>query len=170
MSGSAPPLAFVWRDGAMVPLHPRLAAKHFGEGEVVTLEVREERSSASHRHYFASIKNAHDSLPAELAERFPTPEALRKYALIRAGYRDERSIVCASKAEAQRLAAFIRPMDDFAYVTTDGAVVAVYTAKSQSVRAMPKGEFQRSKDAVLEFIASLIGTSKETLEQQSEAA
>jgi hypothetical protein len=69
-------------------------------------------------------------------EEFPTAEVLRKKMLIRAGYADERSIVCASKAEAQRVAAFVKPMDEYAVVTVREAVVRVYTAQSQSIKAM----------------------------------
>lgn len=166
-----PPITFAWDGESMVPKHPRLADRHFVVGEVYQLEVREDRSSASHRHYFAAIKEAHDNLPDEIAERFPTPEHLRKYALIRTGYRDERSIACASKAEAQRVASFVRPMDEFAIVTAQGPLVTVWTAKSQSVRAMDKKTFAESKEKVLDFIASLIGTSAAELSTHaSEAA
>src|SRR3546814_9642927 len=65
--------------------------------------------------------------------RFATPDHLRRWALIRAGYRDERSIVCASKAEAQRLAAFIKPMDDYAVVLVSEAVVKVCTDRKSVV-------------------------------------
>ncbi|MCK0312242.1 hypothetical protein, partial [Salmonella sp. 15E557] len=88
-----------------------------------------ERSDVSHNHFFASIKNGFDNLPDDLHEDFPTTEHLRKKALIRKGYCDERSIVCASKAEALRLAGFIRPMDDYAIVTARESVVRVWTAK-----------------------------------------
>lgn len=165
-----PPLPCRWDGESFAPMSQhwaRQADKHFVVGEVYTLEVREERSALSHRHYFASIHEAWQNLPEAIAERFPTPEHLRKFALIRAGCRDERSISCASKAEALRLAAFIRPMDDFAIVVTDGAMVTVYTAKSQSMRAMSKQEFQKSKDAVLDFIAGLIGTKADDLERNA---
>lgn len=165
-----PVLAFQWDGEAMVPRHPKLADRHYVIGEVYQLEIREDRSAASHRHYFAAIKETHDNLPDEIAERLPTPEHLRKFALIRKGYRDERTIVCASKAEALRIASFIRPMDDFAIVTTDGATVTAWTAKSQSVRAMPRGEFQKSKDDVLDFLAGLIGTSPDELARHAEQA
>lgn len=164
-----PPLSFAWDGEAMVPKHPRLADRHYVVGEVYQLEVREDRSSASHRHYFVCINEAHQNLSDELAERFPTPDHLRKYALIRCGYRDERSIVCASKAEALRIAAFMKPMDGYAVVVATDAVVTVLTAKSQSVRAMGRKEFQESKDKVLDFLASLIGTSTAAL-STSEAA
>lgn len=166
-----PPMAFVWNGEAMVPQHPRLAAQYFGQGEIVTMEVREDRSAKSHRFYFAALNEAHASLPEHIAERFPTMDHLRKYALIKAGYRDERSHVCSSKAEAQRFAAFVQPMDSFAFITTDGPLVTVFTAKSQSVRAMGKQAFEASKTAVLDYIASLIGTSSGELQRHtSEAA
>lgn len=161
------PVTFRWDGDAMVPLNPRLADKQYVVGETYRLEPREDRSQASHNAYFASIAEAHANLPEDVAERLPTPEHLRKYALIKAGFRDERSIVAASKAEAQRLAAFIKPMDDFAIVTVSEAVVTVYTAKSQSYRAMGKTDFQRSKDAVLAVVAQMIGTSVPTLQREA---
>jgi len=170
MADRIPPIAFTWDGDSMVPRHPRLADRHFVVGETYTLEPREDRSSASHRHYFAAIKEAHDSLPEEAADRLPSPEHLRKFCLIKAGYRDERSIVCSSKAEAQRLAAWVRPMDEFAIVAVQGATVIQWTAKSQSVRAMGKAEFEASKDAVLNVIASLIGTDATTLRQRATEA
>ena len=81
---------------------------------------------------------------------------MRKWALIRTGFRDERSIVCASKAEAERVAAFVKPMDDFAIVIAHEASVLVYTAKSQSMKAMGAKEFQRSKEAVLDYCQGMI--------------
>src|SRR3546814_8478118 len=115
----------------MVPLTPRLADRYYVVGETYSLVPQEDRSAVSHRHYFVSLHDAWTNLPEDAAERFQTSEHLRKWALIRAGYRDERSIVCASKAEAQRLAAFIKPMDDYAVVLVSEAVVKVCTAKSQ---------------------------------------
>jgi len=162
-----PPVAFTWDGEAMVPVHPRLADKHFVVGMRYPLVVHEDRSAVSHRHYFASINEAHHNLPEDLADRFPTPEALRKFALIKAGYRNERSMVCSSKGEAMRFAAFVKPMDDFAVVDTDGLVVTVYTAKSQSMRAMNKAEFQRSKDDVLRVISEMIGTDAATLQKHA---
>lgn len=160
-----PPIYFQWDGEAMIPKIPRLADKHYVVGETYSLIPHEDRSLASHRHYFASINEAHQNLPEDLQERLPTPEALRKYALIRAGFRDERSIACASKAEAQRVAAFVKPMDEFAIVTVEEATVTVYTAKSQSMKAMGKKVFDESKDAVLRVISEMIGTDAATLNQ-----
>lgn len=151
----------------MAPLHPRAADRQYVVGEVYHLEHREDRSAEIHRHYFAALNEAHKNLPEDLADRFPTVDSLRKYALVKAGFRDERSIVCSSKAEAQRLAAFIRPIDEFAVVSASGAVVVVLTAKSQSMKAMGKAEFKRSKDAVLETVAGMIGVSPRALSAEA---
>ena len=158
---------FRWSGEAMLPLYPGAAARQYEKGGVYPLEVREDRSANTHRHYFACINDGWANLPEVHTERFPTSEHLRKYLLIKAGYFDARTIVAASKAEAQRIAAFIKPMDEFAVVTAREATVAVYTARSQSVRAMGKAEFQRSKDAVLDELAAMIGVEREALAQNA---
>lgn len=163
------PLPHRWEGDCFVPLHPRRADKQYVVGQVYNLVPVEERSAASHNQFFASISEAFNNLPEDQAERFKSAEHLRKWALIQAGFRDERSVVCSSHAEALRLAAFIEPMDDYAVVTVAGAAVRVYTARSQSFRAMPKGEFQRSKDAVLDVLAKLLGVTVDDL-KKAEAA
>lgn len=129
-------------------------------GEVYRLVTFEERSQASHNHYFASLQNGFDNLPDTMRDQFPTAEHLRKKLLIRAGYADERSIVCASKAEAHRMAAFIRPIDEYAIVSVREAVVRVFTAQSQNMRAMGAKAFQESKQAVLDQLDDLLGVDR----------
>jgi hypothetical protein len=124
-----------------------------------------ERSEKSHRQYFAAIREGFLNLPHHLDQQFASPEALRKHCLIKAGFYDKRSILCSSKAEAQRVAAFLKPMDEYAIVTVEAALVTVYTAQSQSFRAMGKEKFQASKQAVLDIIAAMIGTPVETLRE-----
>jgi hypothetical protein len=133
------------------------------------MEITEERSTASHSHFFAALNEAWANLPESQADRFPTSEHLRKWALIRAGYSDQRQIVCASKAEALRMRAFIAPIDEYAIVTVNEAVVTVFTAKSQSYKAMGRREFNDSKSKVLDIVAELIGVTSRELEK-AEAA
>lgn len=156
-----PPILFQYEgDGIFKPVssvHARSADKHYVVGEHYKLIEHHDRSDVSHNHYFACIKNGFDNLHDSILGEYPTVEHLRKKALIRTGYRDERSIVCASKAEAERVAAFIRPMDDYCVVVPLNCVVHVMTAKSQSVKAMGAAEFQKSKEAVLNFIDDLLG-------------
>ena len=48
-------------------------------------------------------------------------------------------------------------MDDYCVVVPLNCVVHVMTAKSQSMKAMGATEFQKSKEAVLNFIDDLLG-------------
>lgn len=158
-------ILYRWQGDAMEPL-PRFREecdREFVVGQIYRLDVYEERSHKSHAHYFACIADGWQNLPENLAADFPTPECLRKHALIRSGYADKRTFVASSKAEALRIAAFIRPLDEYSIVTVDGAMVTEYRAQSQSQRAMGAKTFQASKDAVLNYIAGLIGTTPATL-------
>lgn len=156
---NAPILFKAIEDGVLVPTKrfEQVATRHFEAGKHYLMDEVQERSAASHNHFFASMHEAWANLPEEHAERFQTAEHLRKFCLIKAGYADQRQIVCASKAEAQRFAAFIRPMDDYAIVVATEAVVTVYTAKSQSMKAMGKKDFQTSKDRCLEIAWGMVG-------------
>ena len=167
------PIYCAWDGEAMKPVGRTWASradKQWTVGERYYVEVRQERSAASHSHFFAAVAEAHANLPDALAERFPSADHLRKYALIKAGYCDSDSIVATSKAEAQRIAAFVRPREQFAVVTIKEAVVTVYTARSQSMRAMGKADFEASKKAVLDILAQLLGTTAPVLAQAGRAA
>lgn len=166
------PVAVQWTGEAFVPVG-RFAAecdKHFVVGERYVMVEHEHRSRETHAHYFACINEAWANLPERYAGRFPTPEHLRKWALIRAGYRDETTFVASSKAEARRIVTFMRPADEFAVVVATDAVVTRYTAKSQSMRAMDREAFQASKTAVLAVLASMVEVAPNVLEQQARAA
>lgn len=161
MASLLPPMLFEWDGEAMRPgrRFNALANEHFTVGEVYRMEVQEQRSVVSHNHYFATLNDIWLSLPEGYGDRIPSVEHMRKWALIRTGYRDERSIVCASKAEAQRIAAFIKPLDDFSIVVVNEATVSVYSAKSQSLKAMGAKDFQASKEKVLDYCHGLIGVA-----------
>jgi len=166
------PVVFTWDGDAMVPLDRfrGLCDRQFVVGETYQLVVNESRSAVSHKHYFASVNEAWENLGEDLTVQFPTSEHLRKHALIKAGYCDKRSVVCASKAEALRVAAFIRPMDEYAIVAVSEATITVYTAKSQSMRAMGKQVFQESKQAVLDIVSGMIGVSPAALSANARRA
>lgn len=168
------PVKFIWEGDAMKPAAPyyqKLADKYFCIGEAYMMAEHQERSAKSHNHFFASIADAWGNLPDNLLAEYPSVEHLRKKALIRRGYCDERSIVCASKSEAIRIAAFVRPMDEYGIVIASEAVVKVLTAQSQSRKAMGAKVFQESKTAVLEFIDELLGLeSGQTKQNAGKAA
>ena len=153
------PILYRWDGEAMAPL-PRFAARcdqTFVVGETYRLAAVEERSMRSHGHYFARLGDYHGSLPDHLAERFPTVEHLRKWALIQAGYCNRAEIVCRSNAEAVRTVATIKALDAYAVAVVRDNTLVVLTAQSQSTKAMGAKMFQESKDKVFGVLDDLLG-------------
>lgn len=166
------PITMQWDGEVMRPL-PRFARecdRRYIVGETYPLEVHEERSSNTHRHYFAALNDAWSNLPEEIAPQFPTVEHLRKWALIKARLCDTRDHVCQSDDEARAVAAFVEPIDSYAVIEVRGPVVRIHRAKSQSVRSMDKATFQASKQAVLDVIAGLVGVPAAELAANAGAA
>lgn len=151
------------------PRFVKLAQKQFEIGTEYPLEVHEQRSTAEHRHYFAAIREAWSNLNEDATERYPTPDHLRRWALIKAGWYRENTTVCDSFDHAMQLAAFIRKLDDFAVVIQKGNVVKIYIAKSQSYQEMSKEDFQQSSRDVLEILSGQIGISRKALENEGRA-
>lgn len=167
------PIAMQWDGEVMVPASPFWAAranKAFAVGETYRMAEHHERSQASHNHYFAAVNEAWKNLPDYLLAEYPTAEHLRKKILIQCGYADERSIVLASKQEAQKVAAFVKPADDYSIVVVRDDVVRVYSAKSQSLKAMGKADFALSKQAVLDKLDDLLNVSRGTIYQNTAVA
>jgi hypothetical protein len=166
---STAPLMCRWTGDGFIPLgrSAKDADATFVIGERYTLVEVQDRSMASHRHYFASLHEAWRNLSDEQVERWPTSDHLRAYALIKCGYATQRQLVAASKAEAQRLAAFLRPVNEYALITVADCVVTEWTAESQSFRAMGKQRFGESKQKVLDYVAGLIGVTPDALQQNA---
>lgn len=160
---SPSPIRFQWDGEAMRPATKywaREADKRYVVGETYTMDEIFVRSHATHAHYFACIKAAWDSLPDDKRPQYPSAEHLRKFALIHSGYCTQVQHVAKSAAEAERLAAIIKPYDTYQLVLIDPqtpTVVTVYHAQSQDHRSMDKQRFQDSKEAVLRWIGDLIG-------------
>lgn len=170
MSDTPQPILCEWVGDAFIPVGPswaKAADKDYIVHERYRIAPVEVRSKRSHNHYFAAVADAWKNLPKEYTERFPTAEHLRKWCLIKRGWRDERTIVCSSKAEAQRMAAFMKPLDEYAVIVAKEAVVVHWTAKSQSARAMGKQDFQQSKDDVLDELAQMLGTTADDLKKNA---
>jgi hypothetical protein len=159
------PIRLRWNGAAFEPAGARVAKEcsaSYVVGEVYDFVEHKPRSHKSHAHFFACINEAFDNLPEACAGQFATPEHLRKWALIQGGYRKERMIVCRSLEDAERMAGFIRPLDEYAIITTDGPIIRIWTAASQredGAAAMDAKEFQASKQAVLDVIAEMIGVA-----------
>lgn len=164
------PIVMEWDGEALRPcgrFAQAKADKQYVIGERYGVEIHEERSSASHAHFFSCVNEVWKNLPDDLAQQFPSPEALRKRALILTGFRTERELVCSSKAEAQRLAAFLRPADEFALIVVHECTVIELKAKSQSMKAMGARDFYQSKEAVLAKLSEMIGVDVTTLRREA---
>lgn len=163
---SARPITFIWSEAEQT-MRPfgvgmaKRAAEDYGDGEIVRLSEHQERTQQSHGHYFAVLHELWQSLPEQvrLSEDWAeSEEAMRKHALIKVGYYNVQELPCETVAEAKRWAARLRPLDDYSIVTVSGTIVRRFTAKSQSMHAMPgKHEFNDSKAKVLGYLADLIG-------------
>ena len=169
---TAPPIPFRWDGEAMVPTRgfARRADEAFVVGEVYALVEHLERSHASHAHEFAWIADAWASLPEALAAQHPSAEHLRKWALIRAGFCNVRDVACGSHAEALRTAALVQGLVDYSIAVAERSVCRIYTAESQSMRAMGRERFQASKDGIIRVISELLEVAPEVLRSQGGAA
>jgi len=162
------PVQFEWTGDFMVPLlrFHRRCNEQYVVGQVYRLVEEEERSHASHAHYFACITEAWRTLPEDIADRFPTAESLRKWCLIKCSFCDVRSTVYETANDAKKAATLLGLYNEHAVIIAKGCVVSVYVAKSQSTRAMDKTTFQASKTAVLDLVASMIGVTSAELAKQ----
>ena len=163
---SAPPaITFIWDGDAMVPHRAasRLAEKSFTSGHAYRLIVQEQRSRASHDHYFAAVHEGWMNLPERLQIGFPTETHLRKYALIEAGFCTVRRVLKGARITIDRYAVID---------TDDHGGVTVYEALSQKIRgpgAMSAADFKKSKQLVLEIIANMVGVTPDELMKERAA-
>lgn len=161
---------YEWDGDRMVPL-PRFKHRcdeEFVVGQMYRLVEEEERSHASHNHFFVSIAEAWKNLPEHLGERFANPEALRKWCLIRCGFYTETSVVFGTMQDAKIAALLCAKRWPNVVLRVSGNVLTMYEAESQSVRSMNKQRFQESKQAVLDCVAAMIGVEREKLEKEAE--
>jgi hypothetical protein len=168
-----PPILWQWDGEALQPAtgYWRKAADHYlAVGQRYRMVEEAERSEVSHKHEFAWLKEAWNSLPDELLDQYPNSEILRKHGLIAKGHCTMTQHVCASVAEAERLAAILKPYDAYAIVRQRGPVVTVYKAVSQSKKAMGAAMFQRSKTDLMEFVGDMLGVDPETIGKVEQAA
>jgi hypothetical protein len=139
----------------------------FGTGEVLVIDPETERDMNSHRHYFAQLKEAWNNLPEALMAKYPTEDIFRKKLLIECGYFHLSETVCDTARDAATVAAFMAPLDPSATIVVRGRVIKSYVAQSQSVAAMGKEDFQKSKWAVLDLAASLIKVTPKQLDRNA---
>lgn len=162
-------IAYRWTGDAWKPLaRSAKACADFFVGQIARLKEDKERSDESHGFYFACLHTAFMNLPERFADRFASEEHLRKWCLIKSGFRKEHTIIAATEQNAAEIAALAGALDDFAVVQLDGRIVTVWVAESQKMMrngddGMAKDKFEASKEAVLRECSKLIGIDVTTL-------
>lgn len=165
-------LPFVWNGEAMVPSQTaywqKRHADRWEEGETYNLVEHAGRSAESHNHQFAFVDEAWANLPEGID--FANASDLRKHALIMTGWRNTRVINCETPELAQRVAAFAKRSDEYNIMSVVDSNVVEFTAKSQSIKAMGKQDFQKSKQDILEWLAVQIGVEPDELAKNAKQA
>lgn len=163
------PVAFVWTGEAMVPL-PRfrkLCDAQFEVNEEYPLMIVENRSMASHNHYFAALHEGYMNLAEEYAQEFDSAEHLRSWALCKAGFCTVTTYVLNTAEDARQLRVALKADNPAAIVAISGNVAKVYRAESQSMAAMKKERFEDSKREVLDIVASMARTTTAELKKNA---
>jgi hypothetical protein len=162
-----------WKDGAFRPegqWEQGRCDRDYAAAGLVTLTIEHERDMVSHRKQFAIVRTAWQNLPEALRDEdfAVNEETLRKYALIRCGYCDVESAIAYSAKAALELGALMgnlaRQAHGYCVVQTQKRAVRVWTPHSQSVRTMGAETFEQSRRDVTEFLAGLLGVSRDELE------
>jgi hypothetical protein len=163
-------LMYTWTGDVMDPLgsHRRLARAAFKVGAVYRLGLMEVRSWNSHKHFFAQVADAWNTMPE--GSPWTTPDELRLWALTYTEFRDVREYVARSEGEALRFAAFQKDASGYCRIEIEGTTVTVYTPRSQAVSEMSAREFQRSKEAVFGVLAEKLGITVEELKANAGTA
>ena len=167
------PLLCEWTGESFKPLqrHAKLCDQTYVVGERYIIEPQKPASEKARRFFHAHLADLWQSLPEEIAERWPTVESFRKAGLIACGYSFKTEAVCATNQQAQALAASYARLDDYVVVEIRDRVIAVWTACSQRRNAMDAETRKAANRAVLEWAAAQVGvTPEQAREAASEAA
>lgn len=139
-----------------------------GESYLVDIGAYRLRTLEHHRFFFAAVAKGWKNLPDPWPMMLPTPEHLRKYALIKAGYCETQTFVCKSKTECQRMAEVVKWTDTYALCEITGNVLTIHRAKSQRWSAMPARQFLEVTTKVYQVIGDIIGVDPSTLVKATE--
>lgn len=163
------PFAFRYDgEGDMKALRVAAADRTFVIGRIYWLVEAKlhEATDASRRHMFAVLNKAFQSLPESLHDLYPNMDALRKRALITAGFYEETEISGATPAQSGQLVTSLRRQNSLSHVRIEDGVVYQRTAKS--IKDMERDEFERAKQAIFEIVAELIGVTVDELTRQGD--
>jgi hypothetical protein len=149
-----------------LPYFKPQATRQLKPGHIYRIELVEIRSKQSHDHLFACLGVAFDNLPEAHANRWQTPDQLRKWCLCQTAFRDTQEFHAPSHAEAIRLATHFAQLREFSVCEIRNNMVLRHTPHSQDYAHMADREFQASKSAVLNVLANILGVPAEDLQRE----
>lgn len=163
------PVMFVWNGQVMTPLprFQRLCDAQFAVHEEYPLIPLEERSQASHNHYFAALTEAYMNLAEEYAQEFDSVEHLRAWCLCKAGFCTQTRYVLNTAEDARQMREALKEQSKSTIVKVAGNVCTVFAPLSQSRPAMKKEPFEASKHEVLAIAASMARTTPAELKKNA---
>lgn len=163
------PVVCVWDGNVMIPLprFKRLCDSQFAINEEYPLMIVENRSMASHNHYFAALSEGYSNLAEEYAQEFDSIEHMRHWCLCREGYCTQDRYELNTAEDARTMLKVLKAQNRSTIVKVTGTVVIVYSPESQSMAAMKKQRFEESKDAVLARVASMARTTPAELKKNA---
>lgn len=132
-------------------------------GEAYRIDIYHERSEKFHAKYFAVIADAWEHLPEAWAALLPSPEHLRKYALIKAGWCEVVTFPMKSKEDAIRAINTAKFFDAYCLATASANVLTVYKARSQRKSYQSAVEFKEIAGKVFHIIGEMIGVDPLTI-------
>lgn len=159
----------IWDGNVMIPLprFKRLCDQQFEVNEEYPLVILENRSLASHNHYFAALHEGYMNLAEEYAQEFDSIEHLRHWCLCREGFCTQDRYELNTAEDARTLLKVLKAQNKSTIVKVTGSTVIVYTPESQSMAAMKKDKFEASKKAVLARVASMANTTPAELKKNA---
>jgi len=166
------PAVFTWTGEAMVPTPESLplCMRQFDKGALYQMRAMRERSVKSHNEFMALVKEAFDNLPEHLASRFPTVSRLRYWCLAKCGYCAEKTRIFQTRHDAKVFEDYVIESSTTSYCQVEGNVAMIWTPTSQRYKYDPEmdyEEFEKSKEAVLELLADMIGVHPRELKRNA---
>lgn len=163
------PVVCIWDGNVMIPMprFKRLCDAQFEVNGEYPLMIVENRSMASHNHYFAALHEGYLNLAEEYAQEFDSEEHLRHWCLCKSGFCTTTTYVLNTAEDARKLRDALKKENASTIVGVTGNVAKVYTPESQSLAAMKKERFEDSKRAVLDLVASMARTTPAELKKNA---
>lgn len=150
-----------------IPRFMKLFHEQFAEGEEIPLDKVQQRSMASHNHYFAALHEGYMNLAEEFAQEFDSEEHMRHWCLCKEGFCTSTRWVMNTADDARQLREALKKADAATIVGVSGNVATVYHPFSQSMATMGKEAFEASKQAVLARVASMANTTPAELKKNA---